>query len=72
MDVSTDPRHSHLIGDCLIHIFTFLTEEDLISASCVCKVRSVQLAEVANAQQERAYYNSPNVSDYNGVFLGLA
>ncbi|XP_054635290.1 F-box/WD repeat-containing protein 12 isoform X2 [Dunckerocampus dactyliophorus] len=26
-----------LIGDCLIHIFTFLAEEDLISASSVCK-----------------------------------
>ncbi|XP_013880930.1 F-box/WD repeat-containing protein 12 [Austrofundulus limnaeus] len=26
-----------LISDCLIHVFTFLTEEDLISASCVCK-----------------------------------
>ncbi|KAA8590870.1 hypothetical protein FQN60_001813 [Etheostoma spectabile] len=32
-----DIHHPHLIGDCLIHIFTFLTEEDLISASCVCK-----------------------------------
>ncbi|XP_069579724.1 F-box/WD repeat-containing protein 12 isoform X1 [Brachyistius frenatus] len=32
-----DPHHAHLIGDCLIHIFTFLPEEDLISASSVCK-----------------------------------
>ncbi|GAA6216413.1 F-box/WD repeat-containing protein 12 [Lates japonicus] len=32
-----DPDHPHLIGDCLIHIFTFLTEEDLITASSVCK-----------------------------------
>ncbi|XP_040920664.1 F-box/WD repeat-containing protein 12 [Toxotes jaculatrix] len=32
-----DPHHPHLIGDCLIHIFTFLTEEDLITASSVCK-----------------------------------
>ncbi|KAM9855596.1 F-box/WD repeat-containing protein 12 [Aulostomus maculatus] len=29
--------HHHLIGDCLIHTFTFLGEEDLISASSVCK-----------------------------------
>ncbi|XP_061544696.1 F-box/WD repeat-containing protein 12 isoform X2 [Phycodurus eques] len=28
----------HLIDDCLIHIFTFLTEEDLIRASGVCTV----------------------------------
>lgn len=62
MDVGMDLRHPHLIGDCLIHIFTFLTEEDLIRASSVCQVRSVQLAEVANAQRERAYYNSPKVS----------
>uniref|UniRef100_A0A672IVV4 F-box domain-containing protein n=1 Tax=Salarias fasciatus TaxID=181472 RepID=A0A672IVV4_SALFA len=27
----------YLIGDCLIQIFTFLSEEDLISASSVCK-----------------------------------
>ncbi|XP_037540647.1 F-box/WD repeat-containing protein 12 [Nematolebias whitei] len=26
-----------LVSDCLIHIFTFLTEDDLISASSVCK-----------------------------------
>lgn len=45
-----DPDHPHLISDCLIHIFTFLTEEDLITASSVCKVRSVQLAEVAERQ----------------------
>ncbi|XP_067448769.1 F-box/WD repeat-containing protein 12 isoform X1 [Thunnus thynnus] len=32
-----DLHHPYLIGDCLIHIFTFLTEEDLISASSVCK-----------------------------------
>ncbi|XP_044067958.1 F-box/WD repeat-containing protein 12 [Siniperca chuatsi] len=32
-----DLHHPHLIGDCLIHIFTFLTEEDLISASSVSK-----------------------------------
>ncbi|XP_059189888.1 F-box/WD repeat-containing protein 12 [Centropristis striata] len=32
-----DFHQPHLIGDCLIHIFTFLTEEDLISASSVCK-----------------------------------
>ncbi|XP_061650197.1 F-box/WD repeat-containing protein 12 [Phyllopteryx taeniolatus] len=34
--VSMDPQH--LIDDCLIHIFTFLTEEDLIRASGVCTV----------------------------------
>ncbi|CAJ1084893.1 F-box/WD repeat-containing protein 12 [Xyrichtys novacula] len=32
-----DPHHPYLIQDCLIHIFTFLTEEDLPNASCVCK-----------------------------------
>uniref|UniRef100_A0A3Q2NSL6 Si:ch73-142c19.1 n=1 Tax=Fundulus heteroclitus TaxID=8078 RepID=A0A3Q2NSL6_FUNHE len=32
-----DPHPPHLISDCLIHIFTFLTEDDLISASTVCK-----------------------------------
>uniref|UniRef100_A0A8D3AQ06 Si:ch73-142c19.1 n=1 Tax=Scophthalmus maximus TaxID=52904 RepID=A0A8D3AQ06_SCOMX len=31
-----DTHHQHLIGDCLIHIFTFLTEDDLITASRVC------------------------------------
>lgn len=35
--VSMDPHHPQLIGDCLIHIFTFLTEEDLNRVSCVCK-----------------------------------
>ncbi|KAM7411625.1 hypothetical protein PAMA_021555 [Pampus argenteus] len=29
--------HPHLIGDCLVHIFTFLSEEDLIRISSVCK-----------------------------------
>ena len=43
------PHHPHLISDCLIHIFTFLSEEDLISVSSVCKVRGIQLAEVAIA-----------------------
>ncbi|XP_022594927.1 F-box/WD repeat-containing protein 12 [Seriola dumerili] len=33
-----DPHHPHyLIGDCLIHIFAFLTEDDLVIASHVCK-----------------------------------
>ncbi|XP_010755077.1 F-box/WD repeat-containing protein 12 [Larimichthys crocea] len=32
-----DVHHPHLISDCLIHIFTFLTEEDLISACSVSK-----------------------------------
>ncbi|XP_047466042.1 F-box/WD repeat-containing protein 12 [Mugil cephalus] len=32
-----DPHCPHLIADCLIHIFSFLPEEDLISASSVCK-----------------------------------
>ncbi|XP_029011252.1 F-box/WD repeat-containing protein 12 [Betta splendens] len=35
MDADPDPHY--LIGDCLIYIFTFLSEEDLISASSVCK-----------------------------------
>lgn len=39
--------YPHLIGDCLIHVFTFLNEEDLVGASSVCQVSSVQLAEVA-------------------------
>lgn len=43
MDLHPPP----LIRDCLIHIFTFLTEEDVITASSVCQVRSVYLAEVA-------------------------
>ncbi|XP_019732839.1 F-box/WD repeat-containing protein 12 isoform X1 [Hippocampus comes] len=33
-NVTMDPQH--LLGDCLIHVFTFLTEEDLIRASSVC------------------------------------
>ncbi|XP_074499973.1 F-box/WD repeat-containing protein 12 [Sebastes fasciatus] len=32
-----DIDHPHLISDCLIHIFTFLNEGDLISSSSVCK-----------------------------------
>ncbi|KAM9351486.1 F-box/WD repeat-containing protein 12 [Symphorus nematophorus] len=32
-----DLHQPYLIGDCLIHIFAFLTEEDLIRASSVCK-----------------------------------
>lgn len=32
-----DPDEPVLIRDCLINIFTFLTEEDLIRASSVCK-----------------------------------
>ncbi|XP_041655489.1 F-box/WD repeat-containing protein 12 [Cheilinus undulatus] len=32
-----DLHEPYLIGDCLIHVFTFLTKEDLISASSVCK-----------------------------------
>lgn len=39
----------NLIGDCLIHVFTFLTEGDLISASSVCSVRGVKIAEVVDA-----------------------
>lgn len=42
-----DPCQPQLIDDCLIHIFTFLTEGDLINASSVCKVRSVKNAEIA-------------------------
>lgn len=47
-NVTMDPQH--LLGDCLIHVFTFLTEEDLIRASSVCMVRTceycIQHAEV--------------------------
>ncbi|CAN9515396.1 unnamed protein product [Ophioblennius macclurei] len=32
-----DSSQQYLIGDCLIQIFTFLSEEDLVSASSVCK-----------------------------------
>ncbi|KAI3356892.1 hypothetical protein L3Q82_003539 [Scortum barcoo] len=32
-----DPHHPSLIGDCLIYIFAFLDEEDLISSSSVCQ-----------------------------------
>ncbi|XP_054902430.1 F-box/WD repeat-containing protein 12 [Poeciliopsis prolifica] len=32
-----DFHHPQLIGDCLIHIFTFLSGDDLISVSTVCK-----------------------------------
>ncbi|KAM4609759.1 F-box/WD repeat-containing protein 12 isoform 2-T2 [Polymixia lowei] len=32
-----DSGHSYLTSDCLIHIFTFFKEEDLITASTVCK-----------------------------------
>ncbi|XP_076023198.1 F-box/WD repeat-containing protein 12 [Genypterus blacodes] len=32
-----EPDHPHLISDCLIHIFTFLNDQDLINASSVCK-----------------------------------
>lgn len=37
IDISMDIDQPHLISDCLILIFTFLPEEDLISASSVCK-----------------------------------
>lgn len=36
-----DIHHPGLINDCLISIFTFLKEDDLIVASCVCKVSGV-------------------------------
>ncbi|TNN50024.1 F-box/WD repeat-containing protein 12 [Liparis tanakae] len=32
-----DLHQPHLISDCLIHVFTFLAEEDLMRASAVCK-----------------------------------
>ncbi|XP_056895811.1 F-box/WD repeat-containing protein 12 isoform X1 [Takifugu flavidus] len=32
-----DIHHPGLISDCLISVFTFLKEDDLIVASCVCK-----------------------------------
>lgn len=43
MDVNTDLPRPHLIGDCLIQIFTLLNEEDLIIASSVCRVSRVPL-----------------------------
>lgn len=43
MDVNADLHHPHLIGDCLIQIFTLLNEEDLIIASSVCRVSRVPL-----------------------------
>lgn len=54
-----DLHHPHLIGDCLIHIFTFLNEEDLIIASGVCKVSSVQLAEVAHNTEHNVIISPP-------------
>lgn len=41
VDISMDTHHPDLINDCLISIFTFLKEDDLIVASCVCKVSGV-------------------------------
>lgn len=38
MDASVDSQCPHLICDCLVQIFTFLGEEDLIIASSVCQV----------------------------------
>ncbi|XP_067383515.1 F-box/WD repeat-containing protein 12 isoform X2 [Channa argus] len=35
--MTMDPHHPSLINDCLIQIFTFLSEDDLISVSTVCK-----------------------------------
>ncbi|KAM6924690.1 F-box/WD repeat-containing protein 12 [Xenentodon cancila] len=32
-----DRHHPYMISDCMIHIFTFLNEKDLSSASVVCK-----------------------------------
>ncbi|XP_068187074.1 F-box/WD repeat-containing protein 12 isoform X2 [Antennarius striatus] len=32
-----DPHPQHLAADCLIHLFTFLPEEDLLRASGVCQ-----------------------------------
>lgn len=41
VDISMDTHHPGLINDCLISIFTFLKEDDLVVASCVCKVSGV-------------------------------
>lgn len=65
-----DQHHPHLIGDCLIHIFTFLNEEDLMLVSSVCKVGSVQLAEVGCIQNNTR--NPANNLFNNYIFLGLA
>lgn len=45
VDISMDIHHSGRINDCLISIFTFLNEDDLIVASCVCQVIGVTLAQ---------------------------
>ncbi|TNM86904.1 hypothetical protein fugu_007134 [Takifugu bimaculatus] len=37
VEISMDIHHPGLISDCLISVFTFLKEDDLIVASCVCK-----------------------------------
>lgn len=41
VEIIMDIHHPGLIGDCLISVFTFLKEDDLIVASCVCKVSGV-------------------------------
>lgn len=45
-----DIHHPGLISDCLISVFTFLKEDDLIVASCVCKVSGV--AEVLHVRKK--------------------
>lgn len=42
-----------LIDDCLISVFTFLTEEDLLSASAVCKVRSSRRSVSVHGRVDR-------------------
>ncbi|XP_068453293.1 F-box/WD repeat-containing protein 12 [Clinocottus analis] len=37
MDAGMDLHQPYLISDCLINIFTYLSQEDLIRASAVCK-----------------------------------
>lgn len=48
-----DIHHADLIKDCLISIFTFLKEDDLIVASCVCKVSGVTACGSTSCGYER-------------------
>lgn len=53
VDISMDIHHPGLISDCLISIFTFLKEDDLIVASCVCKVNGVTACGSTSRGYER-------------------
>lgn len=53
VDIRMDVQPPGLINDCLISIFTFLKEDDLIVASCVCKVSGVAACGSASRGYER-------------------